>query len=92
MMKRLGKVKEFLSGCSDKQQVARKVEESYQKSIDSHGENAFKVICSLFRDKSNSNSVDQAYSQASFLCNFKKGLRNFHLNLLSQLEKQNSMI
>ena len=80
-----------MHGCNNKAEVATKVEESYQKSIDSHGDNAFKVIYSLFRVKSDFNSVDLVYSQTFFLCNFKKELKSFHQNRLSQLEKHNSM-
>jgi hypothetical protein len=42
--KRFEKVKEFVSDCNTKEQVAKKVEISYQKSLDSHSLKGFKVL------------------------------------------------
>lgn len=35
LKKRLGKIKEFLAGCNNKNDVKKKVEESYAEAIDS---------------------------------------------------------
>lgn len=35
LVKRLNKIKQFLEGCYTKEDVAKKVEENYQKSLDS---------------------------------------------------------
>jgi hypothetical protein len=42
-------VKEFLSDCSNKEEVAKKVEISYQKSLDAHSLQGFKVIVCLIQ-------------------------------------------
>ena len=42
--KRFEKLREFLSDCSTKEEVAKKVEISYQKSLDSHSLNGLKVF------------------------------------------------
>jgi hypothetical protein len=51
MLKRLTKINAFLAGCANKQDVKKKVEESYAKALDQQQGYTLSVINCLFRKK-----------------------------------------
>ena len=57
LLKRLDKIKAFLAGCATKQDVRKKIEESYAKALDQQQGFTLSVNIILLRSKYHSTSV-----------------------------------